>query len=113
MMTLTLVSLSLTLAALFLSIFALIAVRRSSALRLSRQLSELSTALEDQMLSIRSLKVRVSALTKPKNARGQFARSEDGSQETDVELDGDAKTRDAEAWKKQMNARLALRGMPR
>lgn len=113
MMTLTLVTLLLTLVALSVSIFALSAVRRSSAQSLSRQLSELSTAVEDQMLSIRSLKVRVSALAKPKTPQGRFARSEDGNLASEGQqdfLDNSREERDPNAWQRELARQMAIRG---
>lgn len=91
------------LTALGCSLFALAAMRRSSTARLSRQLSELSEAQEALNLQIRTLKVRVSALSRPRKD-GKFAESE--ARDDDDGLPDPQKS--ALAWKRDMNLKLAL-----
>jgi hypothetical protein len=98
----------LTLAALFLSCFATAlslfvwsAWRRSSIRNLSRSLSTLSESQESLNLQLRSVKVRLSALSKPRKG-GRFA-SEDDKQDED-----DKPTTSAAEWKRRTNIDLAL-----
>lgn len=105
MTILTVVQWSLTLAALFLSTFALFAWRRSSARSLSRQLSELSEQFQAMHLTQRSHAARLSQL------KGQLTDKKNRVPEpTDDDLPLPASNPDE--WKRKMNLRLALRGKP-
>lgn len=108
-MILTLVSLSLTLVALFTSIFALSAVRRSSGPSLLKRLSEHSTQLEELTLQLRNLRSRL-------NMAAYRERRRESSQTSTTENDdGDLPDpkNSPEAWKRAMNRRLAMKGTPR
>lgn len=80
---------------------ALIAVRRSTATTLSRRLADLSEAQESLNLQMRSVKVRLSALTRARK-NGRFAESDEPTSEDDKQV-----THAAE-WKRKMNLQLAL-----
>jgi len=84
--------------AMVCGIGALIVVRRSTATRMSRQLAELAESQESLNLQMRSVKVRLSALTRPRK-NGKFA----GESET-----SDKEPADPAEWKRRMNLRLAL-----
>ena len=97
----TLLTLSLSILAVGISLSVLFAWRRTSTRALSRQLSDLSAAQESLNLQMRSVKVRISALSKPRKD-GKFATEEDS--------DGarDKAPTDAAEWKRKMNLQLAL-----
>jgi len=97
-------ALFLSLIGLGCSLFVLFAVRRSSTARLSRQLSELSETQESLNLQIRSLKVRVSALSRPRKD-GKFSAPADTEPEPDALPDPQ---RSPLAWNRDMNLKLAL-----
>lgn len=100
---LTVLALCSALTALGFSLFALAVVRRSSTERLLRQLSALSEAQESLNLQIRSVKVRLSALSRPRKG-GRFAESDNDDGETSLPDPQKA----ALAWKRDMNLKLAL-----
>jgi len=94
----------LSLLATGFSLFALHVMRHSSTAVLSRRQGELSEAQEALNLQIRSLKVRVSALSRPRK-NGKFVESDESAQTDDDELDP---RRNPAAWKREMNLKLAL-----
>lgn len=105
-MTTILIAIALcsSLIGLGLSLFALAAMRRSSTRLLSRQLGELSEAQEALNLQVRSLKVRVSALSRPRKS-GKFVESGEPERDDDGLPDPQ---KSALAWKREMNLKLAL-----
>lgn len=90
------------------SIFALYAMSRSSTHRLYSQLAALSEAQDSLNVQLRSVKVRLSALSKPRKD-GKFATADDAG--TDEGLP-DARENPLE-WKRRMNLRLAMKGAPK
>ena len=96
-----LISLSVSILALVCSLFAVLAWRRSSTRQLSMQLSELSQSQEALNLQMRSVKVRLSALSRPRK-NGKFGASDD------QDATGDKAPTDAAEWKRKMNLQLAL-----
>lgn len=105
-MTMTLIGIALfsSLIALGFSVGAWRAMRHSSPGRLLRMLGEQSEAQEALQLQVRSLKVRVSALSRPRK-NGKFVESDESVQTDDASADP---RRDPEAWKREMNLKLAL-----
>ena len=97
----TATALFLSVSAIALSLFVLFAWRRTSIRSLSRSLSELSEAQESLNLQIRSVKVRLSALSKPRKG-GRFASEDDKQPEDDKQTDSPAE------WKRRTNLQLAL-----
>lgn len=83
---------------------ALIAVRRSTATMLLRRLADLSEAQESLNLQMRSVKVRLSAITRARK-NGKFAESDDQAGEDDKQRESPAE------WKRKTNLALAMRGM--
>jgi len=95
-----------SLSALVLSAGVWRAMRRTSNAALLPRLADLSEAMESHTLQIRSLRARLSALSKPRRD-GKFARAEDEPDEAfDAELPRSGLTPDE--WKRRMNLRLAL-----
>jgi len=103
-MILTATALFLSLTALGFSLGAWLAMRRSSTGRLSRQLAELSQTQEDLNLQLRSVKVRLSALSRPRK-NGRFVESDEPEPDPDAPPDPQ---RNPAAWKREMNLKLAL-----
>lgn len=103
-MILTALALFLSLIATGFSLGAWLAIRRSSTAALSRQLGALSESQEALQLQVRSLKVRVSALSRPRR-NGKFVESDDTAQTEDGAPDPQ---RNPAAWKRDMNLKLAL-----
>lgn len=94
--------------ALAFSIGAVVAMRRSSHGRLSAQLRELSDAQDSLNIQLRSVKVRISALSKPRKG-GKFATDDDA----DADPDMPERVGNPLEWKRRMNLRLALgKGKP-
>jgi len=101
---LTVIALFLSLIATGCSVGAWLAMRRTSSAALSRQLGVLSESQEALQLQVRSLKVRVSALSRPRR-NGKFVESDDTAQTDDGAPDPQ---RNPAAWKREMNLKLAL-----
>ena len=95
------IALFLSVLAMSLSLFVLFAWRRTSIRSLSRSLSELSEAQESLNMQLRSVKVRLSALSKPRKG-GRFASEDDKPPEDDKQIT------DAAEWKRKTNLQLAL-----
>lgn len=95
----TAAGLFLSILATGVSLFVWIAWRRSSIRALQLQLSDLSASQEALNLQLRSVKVRISALSKPRKD-GKFARSDDDEP-------SEAHPDPAE-WKRRTNLQLAL-----
>lgn len=104
MMFYTALALFLSVSAILFCSYVLFAWRRTSIRNLSRSLSELSEAQESLNLQLRSVKVRLSALSKPRKG-GRFASEEEKPAEDDKQ------TESAAEWKRKMNLQLAMRGM--
>lgn len=102
-----LITLSLTLAALCISIFALIVVRRSSAQSLSSQLSEHSILLEQLAHQLRNIRARLNMQAYRARKRGESPESEENGVEVAPAAAGSTE------WKRKMNLQLALRGTPK
>jgi len=98
---LTWITFALSCSSAVLCLGAWYAIRRSSTARLSAQLQELSEAQDSLNLQLRSVKVRLSALSKPRKD-GKFATADDAEEGA---IDP---ARNPVAWKRDMNLKIAL-----
>lgn len=104
-MTTTLLLLSLTLAGLCISIFALFAAHHSSGRYQSKRLSELSDTLREQQGTLDTLAEQLKAMRQRENMRAYRNRR---AHTDDDETPAEPKTRDQRDWVRQMNETLAL-----
>lgn len=102
------IALSVSCLALAFSIGAVVAMRHSSPGKLSAQLRELADAQDSLNLQLRSVKVRISALSKPRKD-GKFVTADDSEDDADLP----ERVGNPQEWKRRMNLRLALgKGKP-